>query len=177
MKGNEQVINQLNKRLAALLLALIVMTSPTATRAAEAPVAPNGITLISGYRSWEAIAPSYRDDKNQIRVILGNPVVIEAMKQNVRPFPDGSIMAKVAWSAVKHPKFPAATVPGSFSQVEFMVKDSVLYRETGGWGFARFVGYDLKPYGKNPGFVQECFSCHQPVKSNDYVFTGFAAVP
>lgn len=160
-----------------MLLAVIIMSIPTLAPAANTSLAPNGIALISGYRSWEVIAPSYREDKNHIRIILGNPLAIKAMKANKRPFPDGSIMAKVAWNTTKHPKFPVATVPDTFSQVEFMIKDSAKYKETGGWGFARFVGNDLKPYGRDPGFVQECFGCHQPVKGNDYVFTSFAAVP
>ena len=163
--------------LLVILLVIIVTVAPTVTQAANTPVATNGIALITGYRNWEVIAPSYREDKNHIRVILGNPAAIKAMKENIRPFPDGSVMAKVAWNAVKHPKFPAATVPGAFSQVEFMIKNSAKFRETGGWGFARFVGNELKPYGKNSSFVMECFGCHQPVKGNDYVFTGFAAVP
>lgn len=166
------------KRLLLLaVIAVIIMIVPTLTPAEKTPVAPNGIALYANYRGWEVIAPSYREDKNHIRVILGNPVATKAMKENVRPFPDGTVMAKVAWNTTKHPKFPVATVPGTFSQVEFMVKDSVKYMETGGWGFARFVGKDLNPYGKDSGFAKECFGCHLPVKGNDYVFTSFAAVP
>jgi hypothetical protein len=160
-----------------VLLVVVILIAPTLAPAAATSIAPNGIALISGYRSWEVIAPSYREDKNHIRIILGNPLAIKAMKENLRPFPDGSIMAKVAWNTTRHPKFPVATIPGTFSQVEFMIKDSTKYKETGGWGFARFVGNDLKPYGKDAGFVQECFGCHQPVKGNDYVFSGYAAVP
>jgi Cytochrome P460 len=160
-----------------LLVAAITLTAPVLATAADVPIAPNGIALITNYRSWEVIAPSYREDKNHLRVILGNPVAIKAMKENVRPFPDGTVMAKVSWTITKHPKFPVATVPDGFSQVEFMVKDAVKYKGTGGWGFARFLGKELMPYGKDAGFVQECFSCHQPVKGNDYVFTSYAAVP
>jgi len=160
-----------------MLIAVVIMITPALTMAASTPVAPNGIAYSAEYRNWEVIAPSYREDKNHIRLIFGNPTVIKAMKTNVRPFPDGSVMVKVAWNTAKHPQFPVATIPDTFSQVEFMIKDSTKYKETGGWGFARFVGKDLKPYGKDAGFVQECFGCHQPVKGNDYVFSGYAAVP
>lgn len=160
-----------------LLLAVIIMITPSLTIASNTPVSPNGIPLYTKYRNWEVIAPSYREDKNHIRLIFGNPTAIKALKANIRPFPDGTVMVKVAWNAAKHPKFPVATIPDSFSQVEFMIKDSTKYKETGGWGFARFVGNELKPYGKDAGFVQECFGCHQPVKANDFVFTGYAAVP
>ncbi|GAM08596.1 hypothetical protein OR1_00868 [Geobacter sp. OR-1] len=158
-----------------MLLALAL--APLGVSAADAPVAPNGIALFGDYRSWEVIAPSYREDKNHIRVVLGNPAAVKAMRAKVRPMPDGAVLAKVAWTVRKHPDFPVATVPDSFAQVEFMVKDTAKYKDTGGWGFARFVGNSYKPYGKDAGFVMECFGCHTPVKGNDYLFTGYAQVP
>lgn len=160
-----------------LLSILALMVTPHVVPAADAPVAPNGIALFKDYRNWEVIAPSYREDKHHIRVVLGNPTAVRAMRDKVRPMPDGAVLAKIAWTIRKHPKFPVATVPDGFAQVEFMVKDSARYRKTGGWGFARFVGAGYSPYGKDAGFVQECFSCHTPVKANDYLFTGYAPVP
>jgi hypothetical protein len=160
--------------LAAISLSL---ASAAATGAGELPVAPNGLAYRTDYRGWEAVAPSYRDDKGHIRVILGNPTAMKALRDGTRPFPDGSILAKLAWTAGKHPKFPAATVPVDFVQVEFMVKDGERHRATGGWGFARFLGQELKPYGKDASFVQECYGCHTPVKDNDYVFTHLPSVP
>ena len=68
-------------------------------------------------------------------------------------------------------------MPGEFVHAEFMVKDADKYRETGGWGFARWKGLDQKPFGNDAGFVQECFGCHTPVRDNDYVFTHPAALP
>jgi hypothetical protein len=150
---------------------------PIEVPAADVPVASNGIALYQDYRSWQVIAPSYREDKKHIRVVLGNPIAVQAMRDKVRPLPDGAVLAKVAWNVRKHPKFPVATEPDTFAQVEFMVKDAVTYKATGGWGYARFVGSDYKPYGKDAGFVQECVGCHTPVKDNDYLFTGYAAVP
>ena len=159
------------------MLFAILAAIPVAAPAATPPVAPNGIYLYQDYRSWEAIAPSYREDKKHIRLILGNPTAIKAMKEKIRPFPDGAVLAKIAWTTRTHSKFPVATEPDSFVQTEFMVKDAVRFKATGGWGFARFVGSSYKPYGSDAGFVQECFACHQPVKGNDFVFTSYGAVP
>lgn len=160
--------------LSGLFLALSVTTIAFA---GGPPVAPNGIALIAGYRDWQVIAPSYRPDKGQIRVVLGNAMAIRAFREEKRPFPDGTIFAKVAWNAAKHPKFPVAEVPATFAQVEFMIKDSEKYKNTGGWGFARFVGGNYQPYGKDSSFVKECFGCHTPVADNDFVFTHWAGVP
>jgi hypothetical protein len=159
-----------------LTLITLVLLAGIAT-AAETPIAPNGIGFIKGYETWKVIAPSYRPDKDHIRVILGNDTAVRAMTQGTRPFPDGTVMAKVAWTVRKHPKFPVAVEPDKFVQVEFMIKDAKKYAATGGWGFARFTGSELKPYGKDAGFVQECFGCHTPVKDNDYVFTSRPAFP
>jgi hypothetical protein len=156
---------------------LISSTIAAVAFAAGAPVAPNGIALLEGYRDWQVVSPSYRPDKGHIRLILGNPVAVAALRDGKRPFPDGAIFAKIAWNAAKLAKFPVAEVPASFAQVEFMIKDSGKYKNTGGWGFARFVGESYKPYGKDEGFVQECFGCHTPVADNDYVFTHWAGLP
>jgi len=157
-----------------LFLALSVISFAYAS---GPPVAPNGIALIEGFRDWQVIAPSYRSDKGHIRLVLGNPTAIRAFREGKRPFPDGTILAKVAWNVAKLPKFPVAEVPATFAQVEFMIKDSGKYKKTGGWGFARFVGENFTPYGKDAGFVQECFGCHTPVAGNDFVFTHWAGVP
>lgn len=145
--------------------------------AAEKPVAPNGIALYSDYLSWQAVAPSYREDRGQIRLITGNDIAVAALRAGKKPLPDGSVLAKVAWKADKNPFFPVATEPTLFAQVEFMVKDAAKYKNTGGWGFARFVGSELKPYGKDAGFAAECFGCHTPVADNDYLFTKIVRTP
>jgi hypothetical protein len=84
------------------------------------------------------IAPSYRPDKGQIRVVLGKATAIRAFREGKRPFPEGTIFAKIAWNDAKHPKFPVAEVPATFAQVEFMVKDSGKYKKTGGVGIRPF---------------------------------------
>ena len=159
-----------------LVCAALLLAAGTGL-AAELPVAPNGIAIYPDYLSWKVVAPSYREDKGQIRVITGNETAVAALRAGRKPLPDGSVLAKVTWKAEKHPNFPVATVPGGFAQVEFMVKDAKKYKDTGGWGFARFVGNELKPYGKDAGFVGECFGCHLPVAGNDYLFTKIVRTP
>lgn len=160
-----------------VLVCAALVLSAGSVAAAERPVAPNGIAIYPDYLSWKVVAPSYREDKGHIRVITGNETAVAALRAGRKPLPDGSVLAKVAWKAEKHPNFPVATEPGAFVQVEFMVKDARKYKDTGGWGFARFVGNELKPYGKDAGFVGECFGCHLPVAGNDYLFTKMVKAP
>ena len=84
---------------------------------------------------------------------------------------------KLVWKDTSHPAWEKATVPGEFVYAEFLFKDSEQYKDTGGWGFARWKGLKQTPYGKDASFVQECYSCHTPVKDNDYVFTHTSSMP
>jgi hypothetical protein len=130
-----------------------------------------GVTIPEGYRQWPVVAPSHRPDKDEVRVILGNDIAMKAYRAGTLPFPDGAILAKLAWKRVKSAEFEEAYVPGEPQRIEFMVKDAKKYASTGGWGFGRFVNgkpADEKQHGT-------CFPCHQAnVKGNDFVFTRYA---
>jgi len=51
------------------------------------------------------------------------------------------------------------------------VRDAQRYKDTDGWGWGRWRGIDLKPYGGDAHFVKECTGCHRPVRGDDYVYT------
>jgi hypothetical protein len=55
--------------------------------------------------------------------------------------------------------------------VEFMIKDSHKYASTEGWGWGRWKGMQLQPYGKTALFTTECTNCHKPLQASDFVFT------
>jgi hypothetical protein len=155
-----------------IILALIAFAvlPPAAPRADEQVASPiYGVTIPGGYRQWQVIAPSREAEPlNELRVILGNAVATAAYRDATLPFPDGTILAKLAWKQVPSQEFPAASVPGPATTVQFMVKDAVKYAATGGWGFGRFIN------GKPADEAQHrtCFACHRAlVKAHDLVFT------
>jgi hypothetical protein len=131
-----------------------------------------GVTIPDGYREWEVIAPSEEAAPlNELRVILGNPIAIKAVHDATLPFPDGTILAKLAWKRVTSTESASASVPGQATTVQFMVKDSKRYASSGGWGFGRFI--NGKPVDEKQH--ETCFACHQAlVKNHDYVFTHLA---
>ena len=156
----------------ALLAAAWVLPLPTPTAtAADIVAAPTGVTIPKGYRNWQVVAPSQRDDKDEIRVILGNNIAMKALRAKRIPFPDGSILAKLAWKRVKSAEFDNTFVPGEPQRIEFMEKNAKMYAATGGWGFGRFVNgapANEKEHGT-------CWPCHEGnVKGNDFVFTRYA---
>src|ERR1700685_1245935 len=147
---------------------------------------PNGLSFseFRGYEAWQVVSIS--QDGPLVAAILANPVMIKAylagIPSNGKPFPDGAKMAKIHWNPKKMETFPAATVPGTQHDVDFMVKDSKRFADSGGWGYAVF-DYNAASdsftsgtmAGKPPqGNDARCgFPCHTTVKSRDYVFTDY----
>lgn len=132
--------------------------------------APNGIQFPYGYQNWKAISATDRFDNGTLRVILGNDTAVKAVAEgHTNPWPGGSTLAKVAWFARADGQGQIRS--GAFFQVEFMIRDRQKYAATKGWGWARWRGAGLAPYGKDSGFATECVGCHTPLRDNDYVFT------
>jgi hypothetical protein len=148
---------------------------------------PNGLAFseFKGYESWQVVSIS--QDGDLVATILANPAMIEAyaagVPANGKPFPDGAKMAKIHWKPKKLETFPAATVPGTLHDVDFMVKDSKRFADSGGWGWGAFE-YDAASDSFRPGNSTDkppqgndakCgLACHTIVKTRDYVFTEYA---
>jgi hypothetical protein len=92
-----------------------------------------GLTVPEGYRQWQVVAPSHRIDKDELRVILGNDIAMKAYRAGTLPFPDGTILAKLAWKRGKSAEFETAFLSGEPQRIEFMVKNAKKHASTGGW--------------------------------------------
>ena len=151
-------------------VAVAFLAHASTTNAPASPI--YGVTVPDGYRQWELIAPAEEAAPlNELRVVLGNAIAVKAYREGTLPFPDGSVLAKLAWKRVPSPEFEPATVPGAATTVQIMVKDSKKYAASGGWGFGRFIGGKPADEAQH----QTCFACHQArVKEHDYVFTRLA---
>jgi hypothetical protein len=161
---------------AALTGALFYMTNASG-RADEEAVPIFGIKIPPGYRDWRVISVAHEEgNNNDLRAVLGNDIAIKAYREGKLPFPDGTIIARLAWSYVPSEENnkvfgrPQSFVAGAPVNVQFMVKDSVKFAATGGWGFAQFK--DGKPADEAP--LRTCFPCHQPFKEGDLVFTHYS---
>lgn len=170
-----------------LSLAALSVGAAMNTRDRYALTVPNGLAFseFRGYESWPVISIS--ENGGRIAVILGNSEMINAYKsgipENGKPFPDGSKMAKIHWDPKKQEAEPGApTVPGSLHDVDFMVKDSKRFADSGGWGWAAFehdaASGTFRPADstdKPPqGHDAKCgFGCHTIVKNRDFVFTEY----
>jgi hypothetical protein len=159
-------------------LPAIAATASDAANGAAAPVL--GGKLPPGYRDWQLISlavlgPPYND----VRAKLGNDFAILAYRKGAVTFPDGAIIARLAWKQVtskqnddafrQHAAAVVSFVAGPATNVQFMVKDSKKYTSTGGWGFAQFTN------GKPDKIVQnKCMTCHASAGDHDFVFTRYS---
>jgi len=169
-------MNKKTAMIVTLICGLLIATTVTAET--KISPAPNGIEMPKDYKSWQILGVSHRTDKNSLRIILANSVAYKAASEGkTNVWPDGSMIAKLAWKDSTHPKFSSATVPGELAHVEFMIRDSKKFADTNGWGYARWLGLEQKAYGNDANFAQECSSCHEQAKETGYVFTRLAPLP
>ncbi len=182
------------KRIVFLLVAVATLAGFLASRTSASsnpreqasPVEASpiyGVTIPPGYRDWKMIAAAQLlvpGKIDQLRAQLGNDIAIRAYKEGTRPFPDGSVIVALHWNRVPSKDnnevlagpFPGAQsfLVGSRVNMQIMVKDSKKYAATGGWGFGDFK--DGKP--GDEALHKTCFTCHEPAKDRDFVFTHYA---
>jgi hypothetical protein len=134
----------------------------------------------AGYRDWKLISVAREEGSiDDIRAVLGNDIAIKAYREGVQSFPDGAIIARLAWSLVsseennkafgKEQSFVAGAPKNG---VQFMVKDSKKYAATGGWGYGQFDNESGKTVDRAK--LATCYACHQAIPARDYVFTHYA---
>jgi hypothetical protein len=168
------------------VLVVLAMAAPDKSHDKYTLKVPNGLAFseFRGYEAWQLVSIS--QDGPLIAATLANPVMIKAylagVPVNGKPFPDGAKLAKIHWNPKKMEAFPAATVPGTQHDMDFMVKDSKRFADSGGWGYAVFE-YDAASDTFAPGTLAgrppqgndaKCgFACHTTVKTRDYVFTDY----
>lgn len=138
-----------------------------------------GVKIPAGYRDWQMISVAHEaGNLNDIRAVLGNEIAVRAYREGTRPFPDGAIVARLAWKYVPSDENNAifgqvqSFVPGTATNIQFSVKDSNKYPNTSGWGYGQFE--EGKP-NRSEALMNTCFPCHARLKqSDDFVFTRYA---
>jgi hypothetical protein len=164
----------------ATLAGVVAFAAPASRHTSDEEAAPVFVkTIPPGYRDWRLISVAHEEGNlKDIRAILGNDIAIETYRAGKLPFPEGSIIGRIAWNHVaseennkvfgRAQSFVAGSEPAWYLQ--FMVKDSKKYAATGGWGYAQF------DKDGNPGpesDMKKCFPCHQAIKDRDFVFTRY----
>jgi hypothetical protein len=165
--------------LAVATAACVIAAMPFKAGSADDEGSPiYGVKIPPGYRGWELVSVAHEaGNLNDIRAILGNPVALKAFRDGTLPFPDGAVVARLAWKDMPSDENNAvfgrfqSFVAGPATNVQFMVKDTKKYASTGGWGFGQFEAG--KPT-RDEALVKTCVPCHEPEKGRDFVFTHYA---
>ena len=163
---------------AVALPALLVCWVGSARAEGGALASMKEIPIPPGYRDWRLVTVAHEEgDLDDIRAVLGNDLAIEAYRAGTLPFPDGAIIARLAWSHDaseendrvfgRKQSFVAGAPKNG---VQFMVKDAERYASTGGWGFAHFD--EGKPAAE--AVIASCFPCHAAVSDRDLVFSRYS---
>src|SRR4029450_7032059 len=132
---------------ASILVSIAILVAGVSISAQDkdkyAVKVPGGLAFseFRGYEDWAVISLSVNGGK--VAAIMGNPAMIEAYKQGIpdngKSFPDGAMMAKIHWNPKKQESYPGQpVVPGTLHDVDFMVKDSKRFADSGGWGGGAF---------------------------------------
>ena len=140
---------------AAIVAAVVAYTVHASGQGDEEAAPVYGIRIPKGYRDWRVISVAQVGPPvNDIRIKLGNALAMKAYSESKLPFPDGAIIARLAYkqiaseennrvfrAAAEQQGLPAeqiekllaaSSVAGPPTNVQLMVKDSKKYVATGG---------------------------------------------
>jgi hypothetical protein len=157
----------------------MVATMAPASGQADGEVAPiSRVKIPPGYRDWRLISVAHEaGNLNDLRAILGNDVAIKASREGKTPYPDGTIIGRLARrydpleeSGKAFGRLQSFVAGPPRNGVQFMVKGASKYVSTGGPGLVQFD--DGKPAGE--AVQSNCFPCHATVKARDFVFNRYA---
>jgi hypothetical protein len=114
--------------------------------------------------------PNVTGLKTGMHLIYVNAAVFDRLKGGGSgPYPDGTVFVD---DVREFSVDDGAYSQGGHKFITVMVRNSKKYASTGGWGFQAWLGGDAsKPIVTDS--PKQCFSCHEPQKANDYVFSTY----
>jgi hypothetical protein len=150
-------------------LFLIFMSSINQVSSAEEKLA-----YPEGFRTWTHIKSQIATDAHPrfnsiggIHHIYANDNAMIGYKNG--KFPEGSI---IVFDLLELQNKDGSLIEGKRRWIGVMEKDTKKYISTSGWGYENFAG-NSKSDRNVPvnGPSANCFACHQPKASNDFVFS------
>ena len=126
-----------------------------------------------GYRMWTHIKTGLIGPNNPFFTSSGGYhhiyANVKAMEgYTLGRFPEGSILV---FDVLDTKAQNGNTLEGTRKHIDVMVKDSLKYLTTGGWGFEEFNADSHTERSLTDAAKIQCFNCH--AKREDYVFSEF----
>jgi hypothetical protein len=151
----------MKKFLPLILCLLIFVTVAAFTFNGEVPYPED-------FRQWTHIKTRLVEKHNQnegFTHIYANTKAMEGYTTG--KFPEGSILI---FDVIQASKTDSISNEGKRKHTDVMIKDSVKFASTGGWGYEEFSGDSKKPV-LTVQVKTQCFNCH--AQQSDYVFSEF----
>lgn len=136
----------------------------------------NGIVLKEVLSDFEKrfhfVSAHYREDKFEIRLIYGNKLAMQGLKDKKFAYKDGAIFYKAVYQTEHDPNFEASLVPESQPIVrQIMVRDAKRFKKSNGWGYAVFTEKGETLPGDPEATLETCYACHALVHPRNDVFS------
>lgn len=172
-------------QLSTLLLVFLIGQSSFGSEVSgtqKTPKTMHGIQL-SDYgdfeKKWKLVTVRFRKDTGELRFTYANDMAwrhlkkVQPSSESARPYPKGSVFAKVGIATAEDPAFVSSAVPNGVRRVQFMVRDEKKFSETDGWGYALFDSDGHTFPGDLTQASIACAACHKLVPDRGYVFSQF----
>lgn len=155
----------------------VLLVSLAALVAAFAPHVesnPLDVDYPSGYRAWQhlksmLIQPGHplEDPFGGIHHIYANEKAMAGLRG--RQYDTGAVFV---FDLLNYTESDNTIVEAERKRIDVMQYDAERFPQTGGWGFATFVG-DSKTERVDQDVASACFACHQSVRQSVYVFSQY----
>jgi hypothetical protein len=151
----------------AWMLAALAGLSLTVLHSAE------GVQFPDSFRHWVHVGtgvilpganPQLKSEEGMHHV-FANPTAVDGYPTG--DFPDGSM---IVYELREAQQKNGVLFEGDRRRVDVMIKDSNLYKSTGGWRFERFWG-DQKTENAIHDSGSSCFECHSKADKHGFVFS------
>jgi hypothetical protein len=133
----------------------------------------NEMPYPEGYRAWTHVKTGLVGPTNPNFAISGGYHHIYANEKAMQGysngyFPEGSV---IIFDVINIKEQNGNIQETDRKHLDVMLKDSIKYRSTGGWGYEEFEGDSHTIRNLTEANKIQCFNCH--AKNTDYVFSMF----
>jgi hypothetical protein len=156
------------------MFSLKLVTATAAAGLALAWQSPSAVPYPEGYRAWTHVKSSVIGQAHANFAVNGgfqhvyaNAKAMEGYR--TRLFPEGSVVV-VDWLGMSENQ--GALAEDARRQVDVMLKDSVKFAASGGWGFQRFAKDSKTELAATPT-PQQCYACHSRLKKDGLVLSSY----
>ena len=136
--------------------------------------APGAIGFPEGYRHWTHVRsaighpppgnPRLRFDG--LHHIYANDIAVAGYRTGA--FDDGAVLVFDRFGVNADSR---RIEPTERLSIDVMVRDSARFAKSGGWGFERFAGNDMRTRAIDELERQQCVTCHRRVEGRGMVFS------